>query len=74
VGADEAGSVETGAALGEGEAGTASVVRTSVAVAADVAVSSGAAHPAKIELARSRLPVTDVINLSASRREILPSE
>src|SRR5215216_3476314 len=69
-------SVETDSAVGEGwidSVGT--VVGESVGEVELVAVDSGGeAHPAKMELAAIKLPVTEAISLSASRRDNLPSE
>ena len=71
-----AGSVDSDAVVGEGWIDcVGAVVGESIGAVAFVAVDSdGGVHPAKMELAAIKLPVTEAINLSASRRDNLPSE
>ena len=73
-GSGEAESVRADSGVGELEAGGELVGGTSVGEAPACSVDSGGGvHPANIELATIKLPVTEAINFKASRREILPS-
>jgi hypothetical protein len=70
----EAESVAADSAVGEEElasvAGESVGDVTLVSVAAEV---GGGVQPANMELATTKLPVTDAINFNASRRDNLPS-